>query len=152
MLRYFEEWKFKHPNPTDFIRVMEKSSGFVLLWYLEQFVYSTNTIDYGIKEIKEDGKKSVIVLVRNGDFPMPVDVTVELKNGKFLYYTIPLDIMRGVKTMDNSISYTGLPDWPWVNKTYEIPLEQRSKDIKRIEIDPTGRLADRRREDNVLIP
>ncbi|MCG9910432.1 MAG: M1 family metallopeptidase [Flavobacteriales bacterium] len=152
MLRYFEEWKFKHPNPTDFIRVMEKSSGFVLLWYLEQFVHSTNTIDYGVKEIKEDGKKSVIVLVRNGDFPMPVDVAVELKNGKMLYYTIPLDIMRGAKTIDNSINYTGLPDWPWVNKTYEITLEHKIKEIKRIEIDPTGRLADRRKGDNVLIP
>ena len=35
MLRYYNTWKFKHPNANDFIRVMEKQSGLELDWYRE---------------------------------------------------------------------------------------------------------------------
>src|SRR5690606_4584521 len=49
MLRYWNTWQFKHPNPNDFIRVMEKQSELELDWYKEYWVYSTKNIDYGIK-------------------------------------------------------------------------------------------------------
>src|SRR5690606_5842737 len=39
MLRYFDTWKFRHPNANDLIRVMEKESGMELDWYKEYFVY-----------------------------------------------------------------------------------------------------------------
>jgi hypothetical protein len=51
LLRYFSEWGFKHPTPSDFLLVMEKTSGMELDWYLEQFIGTTNTIDYGIREV-----------------------------------------------------------------------------------------------------
>ncbi len=148
ILDYFEAWKFKHPKPDDFIRVMEKRSGMVLQWYLEQFMHSLNRVDYGIGDISADGKKTKIRLVRVGDFPMPVDVHVEFKNGITGFYTIPLDIMRGEKTKDNGVQYTVLPDWPWVNPEYEFELDAPFKDIKRVEIDPSGRMADIKRGNN----
>jgi aminopeptidase N len=33
MLKFYDTWKFKHPNVNDFIRVMEKESGLELDWY-----------------------------------------------------------------------------------------------------------------------
>ncbi|MEM6725480.1 MAG: M1 family metallopeptidase, partial [Bacteroidota bacterium] len=77
MLRYYDEWAFKHPEPNDFIRVMEKESGLELDWYKEYFVNSTKTIDYGIKSVKENGNQIVVDLERIGYMPMPVDVEVE---------------------------------------------------------------------------
>lgn len=151
MLRYFNEWKFKHPTPQDFTHVMEKTSDMVLQWYLEQFIYSTNSVDYALAEVKEDGKKTVVRLVNAGDFPMPLDVAVEYKNGKIENYTIPLDIMRGEKTRDGAVTYTVLPDWPWVNPSYEFTVDAKRKDIKRVEIDPTGRLADKKRANNKAV-
>ena len=151
MLRYFNEWKFKHPAPQDFIHVMEKQTGMVLQWYLEQFIYSTNSIDYALLDAAEDGKKTVIKLANVSDFPMPVDVAVEYKDGKIEYYTIPLDIMRGEKTRDGNITYTVLPDWPWVNPTYEFTVNAKRKDIRRIEIDPSQKLADSKRGNNKVV-
>jgi hypothetical protein len=148
MLDYFEAWKFKHPKPEDFIRVMEKRSGMVLQWYLEQFMHSLNSVDYGIAEISGEGKKTKIRLVRVGEFPMPVDVHVEFKNGVTGFYNIPLDIMRGEKRTDNGVQYTVLADWPWVNPEYEFEVDAPLKDIKRVEIDPSGRLADIKRGNN----
>lgn len=150
MLRYFDEWKFKHPKPQDFIRVMEKASGFVLQWYLEQFVYSVNSIDYSLVSAEGDGQKTRVLLANLGTFPMPIDIMVELKNGDKQYLTIPLDVMRGAKKRENNIVYTVLPDWNWVNPTYEFTVDIKKKDIKRIEIDPSRRLADKKRGNNVL--
>ncbi len=33
LLEYYRQWKFKHPNPNDLIRVAEKLSGLQLDWY-----------------------------------------------------------------------------------------------------------------------
>jgi len=35
LLEYYRQWKFKHPNANDFIRVAEKVSGLNLQWYKE---------------------------------------------------------------------------------------------------------------------
>src|SRR5690606_3948481 len=53
--RYFHDWKFKHPTPNDFVRVVEKVSNMELSWYLEQWIETTNTIDYGIKSVTPSG-------------------------------------------------------------------------------------------------
>jgi hypothetical protein len=48
MLEYYRQWRFKHPNVNDFIRLAEKTSGLKLDWYKEYWVNSTKTIDYGL--------------------------------------------------------------------------------------------------------
>src|SRR5690606_34941108 len=48
LLEYYKEWRFKHPDPNDFIRVAEKVSGIKLDWYLEYWIRTTKVIDYGI--------------------------------------------------------------------------------------------------------
>ena len=42
LLKYFDTWKFKHPNSNDVIRVFEKESGLELDWYREYFVNTTS--------------------------------------------------------------------------------------------------------------
>lgn len=79
--RYYQEWKFKHPTPNDFIRVAEKVSGMELAWYLTDFSKTTNTIDYGIKEVKMEGNQATISLERIGLMPMPIDINVEYADG-----------------------------------------------------------------------
>lgn len=149
MLRYFEAWKFKHPNVNDFIRVMEKESGLELDWFKEYMVHTTHTINYGIKSVDESGKKQTkITLERKGQFPMPVDVIVTNKKGQVSTYTIPLRIMRGEKTMDKGIKPTVAEDWPWTHPTYELVIDEKLKKIESIEIDPSKRMADTDREDN----
>ena len=152
MRRYYKEWQFKHPNMTDFKRVMEKQSGLELDWYFEHWIYTTNTIDYSILEISKDKRNTQVKLGRSGAMPMPIDLLVELKDGSKHIYHIPLRIMRGEKP-DESGWYTDaerhvLKDWPWTNPEYEFELDIPRNQIERVVIDPTYRMADINRKDN----
>lgn len=151
MLRYFDEWKFKHPTPNDFIRVFEKESDLELDWYLQQFIQSLNTIDYKINIAQKEGKETEIEFNRIGNFPMPIDFVVNLKSGEKLYYTIPLDIMRGHKQNDGAIEFKVCKLWPWVNPSHKVKIDVKFGDIERIEIDPTNRLIDMNTTNNLWV-
>lgn len=150
MLDYYDTWKFRHPNPNDFIRVMEKASGLELDWYGEYFLQTTFSPDYGIGELRPlDDQKSVLVLNRIGVMPMPVDVLVTTVDGKKHLFNIPLDIMRGAKTPEYAdMDWTVAPDWMWVSPEYELTLPYSQTQIQKIEIDPSLRMADVNRSDN----
>lgn len=148
LLRYYNDWRFKHPTSLDFMRVMEKESGLVLDWYHEYFVQTTKTIDYGVVAVERGGLfgKADIVLERTGLMPMPLDVQVTLEDGSEMIYHIPLDIMRGAKKSDTGLygdaEYVVLDDWNWVNPKYMMKIKPSKKKIAKIEINPSGKLAD----------
>ena len=151
MIRYFDEWAFKHPNDNDFVRVMEKESGLELDWYREYFVQTTKTINYSISSVgKSDKKITEVKLRKDGLMPMPVDLKVTETNGDVTYITIPLQMMRGAKTTDGGNTYEVYPDWPWTNEEYTLELPIKSKKIASIEIDPSQRLADVDKERNLM--
>jgi hypothetical protein len=150
MLRYFNEWKFKHPTPLALKRIMEKESGLELDWYWEQFVETTNKIDYGIKSVTANGSKTMIELERIGTMPMPIDVVVKKKDGTLTWYYIPLTIMRGIKQNDiYEITRLNMQGWPWVVPAYGFEIPTALDQIENIVIDPSTRLADVNQADNV---
>ncbi len=152
MLRYFNTWKFKHPNPNDFKRLMEKESGLELDWYLQYWVNTTHTIDYSIKSAieREDGLS--VTLERLGKMPMPIDLEVEYNDGRKVMHNIPLEIMRGTKNKEDSErEWEFHAAWPWTNGTYTLTIPGAGNDIKRIEIDPSNRIADIDRENNKVL-
>ncbi|MEP1955226.1 MAG: M1 family metallopeptidase [Algoriphagus sp.] len=143
ILSYWNTWGFKHPNANDFIRIMEKESGLELDWYKEYFVYTTKTIDYGIKEMKAAGDQSDITLERIGLMPMPIDLVITYKDGSKEMVYLPLEIMRGEKPAEAGAPQRIISqDWPWTNLTKTIRINKKADSIKSIEIDPTSRLAD----------
>ena len=149
ILAYYDTWKFKHPNPNDFIRVMEKVSGLELDWYKEYMVNSTHTIDYGIKSVEEKDNGVVIELQRVGMMPMPVDVTISYQDGTEQVINIPMVIMRGKKpqpTDGTKLIYA--PDWPWTNLSYDLVLPGNISNISAVTIDAKERMADVDRENN----
>jgi Peptidase family M1 domain len=149
MLEYFNQWKFKHPNVNDFIRVHEKISGLELDWFKESFVNTTNKIDYGVGDVIEIGKKTKITLKKVGIMPMPIDLVITLANGSKETYYIPLDIMRGEKPNEDSKQKRFvLSDWQWTNLTYDFEIEVPKDKIVKVEIDPTYRMADVDRTNN----
>lgn len=146
MLDYYWTWRFKHPNPNDFIRIMEKASDIELDWFKEYFIYTTHTIDYGVKAVEEGKKETIITLEKIGKFPMPLDVLVTYENGTSEMFNIPLVIMRGNKPQqDKTVQYTVAEDWPWVNATYEL---KAGKGVSKVVIDPSGSMADMILENN----
>jgi len=147
MRRYFNTWKFKHPNPNDFIRIMEKQSGLELDWFKEYWVYSTKTVDYGVESVLGADGNYFVTLEKVGDMPMPVEVTVKYEDGSSQLYYIPLRIMRGEKNFSNS-DVTTLKDWPWVNANYTFEAKADGKKISEVIIDADGQTADMERANN----
>jgi len=149
MKRYFNEWKFKHPNPTDLKRIMEKESGLELDWFWENFVGTTKTIDYSIREVVANAGKTDIVLERVGQMPMPLDVVVSYKDGTQENFYIPLEIMRGEKNEKLYLKTTQMADWGWTYPEYSFTIERNISDIQTITIDPSQRMADIDHDNNI---
>ncbi|MFZ4634665.1 MAG: M1 family metallopeptidase [Saprospiraceae bacterium] len=153
ILRYYDTWKFKHPNVNDFIRIMEKQSGLELDWYKEDFVHTTNTIDYAIDKVEEEDRKNTRVTVaRKGRMAMPLDILVTYNDGKQELFYAPLESMRGLKPAESDQPRTVLPDHRWVDPAYTFVINRKLKDIARIDIDPTKRLADVDAQNNTWTP
>ena len=149
-MRYYKEWSFKHPTPNDFIRVAEKVSGAELDWYLMDWTQTTNTIDYGVKEVVSEGNKATISLERIGLMPMPIDINVTYDDGSTGNFYIPLQMMRAEKPNPNpNQEWTVLPDWAWANPAYEFEINNDKK-IKNITIDASQLMADINLDNNTF--
>lgn len=148
--RYFQEFKFKHPTPNDIKRSAERVSGANLDWYLIDWTQTTNTVDYGIKEVKDNAEKTIVTLERIGRIPMPIDILVEYTNGTKESFYIPLRMMSFEKENPNpAIKRTVLNDWAWANLTYEFTVLNNKNNIKKIIIDSSELMADVKRENNI---
>lgn len=152
LLRYFHTWKFKHPNANDVTRVFEKESGLELDWFKEDWVNTLNTIDYAVKSVEKEGRKSTeVVITRIGRMAMPLDIMVTYTNGDQALFYAPLEGMRGQKPAENKIERTILPDHRWVEPTYTFQIPSSAKKIAKIEIDPSQRMADIDMENNTWV-
>ncbi|HRO98813.1 MAG TPA: M1 family metallopeptidase [Flavobacteriales bacterium] len=141
--RYYATCGFKHPEPIDFERVMEKQSGVELDWYFDQWVNTTRTLDYAITEMLQVGDSLRITLARKGDQCMPVDLELPEKDGRSMLYHVPLSLMRGARPADGDRQpFTTLPAWQWTNPTYQFTVPGRLADLTSIMLDPYRRTAD----------
>ena len=148
--RYFHDFKFKHPTPNDIKRTAERVSGANLDWYLTDWTETTNTIDYGIKQVVENADQTTVTLERIGRMPMPIDLTVEYTDGTTESFYIPLRMMSFEKENPNpTVKRTLLTDWAWAQPTYYFSIAKAKSAIKKITIDSSGLMADVKRENNV---
>ena len=148
--RYFNDFKFKHPTPNDIKRTAERVSGAELDWYLIDWTQTTNTIDYGIKDVADNGGKTTVSLERIGRMPMPIDLTVQYTDGTSETFYIPLRMMNFIKPNPNpNVKRTVLEDWAWAQSNYSFTIDKNKSEIKKIIIDPSGLMADVKAANNV---
>ena len=147
--RYYNEWKFKHPDEYDFLRIMEKESEIELDWYMDYWVKTTHQIDYSLEVFDKDKSTVSININRIGKMPMPIEVQVIYDDLKSENYYIPLSIMRGEKYNSND-DIILLKDWEWVNESYQIDLDIEEKKINKIILDPSEKMADVDKSNNTI--
>ena len=148
--RYYHDFKFKHPTPNDIKRSAERVSGANLDWYLVDWAQTTNTIDYGIKAVTENGNQTTVSLERIGRMPMPIDLLVEYTDGTMESFYVPLRMMNYEKANPNpAVKRTVLNDWTWAASNYEFTIAKAKGTIKKITIDPSGLMADVKQDNNV---
>lgn len=151
LLKYFQTWKFKHPQVNDFMRIAEKVSGIQLDWYRDFFVNTSKNIDYAIDSLWDEAGKMNIRFKNKGTMPMPLDIDLQFKDGSRELIYIPQYLMFGEKVNeDPNIKRTVGEPWKWTHPTYTISLDRKLIDLKKIEIDPGKRMADTERRNNKL--
>ncbi len=151
MLEYYRLWRYKHPNSNDFIRIAENVSGIKLDWYMEYWCNTIKTINYTIDSLWEDSGLTKIRLKRIGQIPMPIDLDLTFKNGTRELHYIPLNLMFGEKPNDDPALKREIhEEWRWTHPYYVVEIKHRLSDFKVVEIDPSKRMADIDRKNNLL--
>jgi len=151
LLEYYKQWHFKHPNASDLIKVAEEVSGVKLDWYKEYFCSTTKTINYGIDSLWEENGVSKIRIRRIGQMPMPIDVQLTFKDGTTEMHYIPLNLMFGEKPNENPAQKRVVDEeWRWTHPTYTFEFKRKLMDVTAVEIDPSKRMADVDRKNNLL--
>jgi hypothetical protein len=151
LLEYYRQWRFKHPNVNDFIRIAEKVSDIELDWYKQYWVNSTKTIDYAIDSLWEEGGTTRVRLSRIGQMPMPIDLQINFTDGSKELHYMPLNLMYGEKPVeDSTITRKVYEPWKWTHSTYVIETKRKLSEFSIVEIDPSQRMADVDRKNNKL--
>lgn len=152
LLRYYAACRFKHPEPIDVQRVMEKQSGLQLDWYFDEWINTTRKLDHAVTGVLERNDSTFITLANKGAMLMPVDLEVELRDGTRTTYHIPLSLMLGSKPEGSeAFTFTVLSPWLWTHPTYTFALPVPMKRVAAIRLDPTQRVADMDRSNDELV-
>lgn len=140
MQHYVAQWKFCHPYFEDFRASIIQYTHQDLNWFFDEWLETTKHIDYGIVSYKKGKTKNeyTIKLKRYGEMQMPVDLAVTSKSGQVYHFHIPNTYFR------KKTNATVLPQWyGWdlLHPTYQAQV-MIPDGIRKVEIDPTHRLAD----------
>ena len=150
MKEFYNEWHLKHPTDRDFMHIAQKVSGMDLKWFLNYWINTTKTIDYGIKNVKYGEVFTTITLENKGAVPMPIDFSILTTDKKVVNYQIPLNMTHTWKTKDIYGDFTTMAYWPWTQKEYTFTIPYNKSQISALGIDFSQRLADVNLEDNLV--
>ena len=78
---YIRNWNGKHPMPYDFFNSMNEGTGKNLNWFWKRWFFDAGVPDMAIAKFSEKGKQKQVTVLLKGSKPLPVDVTVEYKDG-----------------------------------------------------------------------
>ncbi|MEO6668802.1 MAG: M1 family metallopeptidase [Ferruginibacter sp.] len=78
---YFRNWNGKHPMPYDFFNSMNVGSGKNLNWFWKRWFFDTGVPDLAIAKFTQTGNQKKIIIESKGTKPVPVNITVEYKDG-----------------------------------------------------------------------
>ena len=77
MNEYFNQWKFKHPNPDDIKIVFETVSGKNLDWFFEDYIKTTKKTDYSLKKVSKINDIEYLIKLKNVtgyNSPIPIQM------------------------------------------------------------------------------
>jgi hypothetical protein len=146
MKKYTATWAFKHPSPWDYIFFMNNELGQDLEWFWYYWLWTTESVEGSIQDVKTAGTKTTVTVHQAGQMPSPVVLKVEFDGEGAAIKATP-----NIKIIDaNSVEVT----WPasvWFNgdRTYKADLNFGKRRIKKITLDPHGRFPDSNVADNV---
>jgi hypothetical protein len=85
---YYEQWKFRHPQPEDVQQAFEQSTGQDLSWFFKRYVHTRETPDFQLLSAQEKNSSELMVRIRQvGHDTLPVCIQVLGRAGDTLAST-----------------------------------------------------------------
>jgi hypothetical protein len=133
MSEYFEQWKFKHPQPKDLKNIFEQQTGKNLNWFFDTLINTTAKVDYKVVSIKKDtttenemGRCYKIKIKNKGDVVSPFCLS-GIKNDE-VYPSKWYEGFKGEKTI--TLHYIDV-DKVQIDANYFIPEINRKNNTIR---------------------
>ncbi|MEX0965704.1 MAG: M1 family metallopeptidase [Bacteroidia bacterium] len=84
MQRYYQEWKFRHPQPEDLAQIFKANASKNVDWFFDEMLTTRNNLDYAIKKTKQRGDSLQVTIAKKGAQYAPVLLNV-LRNDSLIY-------------------------------------------------------------------
>jgi hypothetical protein len=146
MSDYAKAWRFKHPSPWDYAFFMDNALHQDLGWFWNYWLFTTESVDGGIQDVKTSGRRTAVTVRQNGQMPSPVILKVE-----FAPTGNAIKPMSNSRMVDANTAIVTYPVDVWFNgsRAFVANLDFGGGAITRISLDPAGRFPDRDLTDNV---
>ena len=145
MSDYAKAWRFKHPSPWDYANFMSNALHQDLGWFWNYWLFTTESVDGSIQDVKTTGRRTAVTVRENGQMPSPVILKIE-------FATTGVAI-RPMANSTMTSANTAIVTWPvevWFpgNRTFTANLDFGGRPITKITLDPNGRFPDHDPTDN----
>jgi Peptidase family M1 domain len=100
MQQYFTQWKFKHPQPSDFRKIWEADSVNIgpVSWFFDGLIGTTDQVDYKITALNQDEKYWKATVKNVGHVASPFTVS-GVKGDSAIYTTRLAGLPHGEQTV-----------------------------------------------------
>ncbi len=146
MKKYTATWAFKHPSPWDYIFFMNNELKQDLEWFWYYWLWTTETVEGSIKDVKMEKGKTSVIVHQAGQMPSPVVLKVE-----FDAAGPAIKKLANAKMIDAITAEVTWPATVWFNgsRTFTAVMDFGGRKIKKITFDPNSRFPDSNVNDNV---
>jgi hypothetical protein len=145
MSQYSEAWLFKHPSPWDYAYFMNHALGQDLSWFWYSWLFTTESVDGSIEDVRMDGSRAIVTVRQDGGMPSPVVLRVDFSPDGPPVEPMSNSFMEGpnwaIVTFPVDVWFSG-------SRSFEAELDFGPRRIERITLDPRGRFPDRDPSDN----
>ena len=143
---YAHAWRFKHPTPWDYAFFMNNALHQDLGWFWNYWLFTTESVDGPIQDVKTSGRGTAVTLRQDGQMPSPVILKIDFAPSGAPIRPMPNSRMT---TANSAIVTYPVDVWFSGNRTFTANLDFGGRPISRITLDPNGRFPDKNASDNV---
>ena len=90
--KFFKDWLYKHPHPTDFFNAFQQGYGQDLSWFWDTWYYKTWTLDQAITGVTVANDVATVYIKDLGKAPMPIFLKLTLADGSTHIHSIPVSV------------------------------------------------------------
>jgi hypothetical protein len=126
MQMYFDEWKFKHPQPQDIEDLFERETSQNLDWFFKDYLSSKFDPEFRIRNIKKENNQIRVKVKNQSDIPAPI-------------------FIRSYSKKDSTLETLKTP--AFAGNVY-VYFDQ--KDVNKIVIDPLYIIPEQNRNNNTI--